>query len=340
MTRLHLVALLILALTLAACGQPAPTPDIPATISAVVQSELANKPTPTPTPLIPTPDIPATISAVVQSELAAMPQLQRPELFQPFEPPEHLSLLWWEWPAETDGFREMVIDFEIANDVELTGSNGLYAMLAYSSISEVDFYLGLQTDVHAPEAPKNRGKGLIFSRWLTRDLADARFDENEGWTQSAGHEGDFIGVRRSYDWGAGKYRIRLAPDGLDSDGEWFGLWITDKADGEETWIGSLKFPLLEGRAVIEPSSYSTIEIYGDRIKPIDIPTWHVSISPPKGDGRKSTSGLTAYSGFIGTVTNSEVRYDATADVVHLIVGGETERETKPGAVEFKPENRP
>ena len=34
--------------------------------------------------------------------------------------------------------------------------------------------------------------------------------------------GNGIGVRRSYDWAAGNYRVRIAPDGLDLDGEWFG----------------------------------------------------------------------------------------------------------------------
>ena len=45
--------------------------------------------------------------------------------------------------------------------------------------------------------------------------------------QSSGHEGDFIGVRRFYDWGPGDYVARLAPDGADRDGQWVGLWITE-----------------------------------------------------------------------------------------------------------------
>ena len=88
--------------------------------------------------------------------------------------------------------------------------------------------------------------------WETRDLANARFSETDGWTQSSGHEGNFIGVRRSYAWGAGDYRIRFAPDGdPEDDGVWFGLWITDRSTDVATWIGSLKFPLLDGQGCDE-----------------------------------------------------------------------------------------
>ena len=129
----------------------------------------------------------------------------------------------------------------------------------WGKISDVEFYFGLQTDVHAPESPYRRGKGLLFSRWATRDLANARISEIDGWTQSSGHEGNFIGVRRSYSWGAGEYRVRLAPDGdPEEDGVWFGLWITDRSTDVTTWIGSLKFPLLDGKAVMRAPTYSTM----------------------------------------------------------------------------------
>ena len=43
------------------------------------------------------------------------------------------------------------------------------------------------------------GKGLIFSRWKERNLVNARIPD-DGFTESSGHEGDFIEVRRNYDW--------------------------------------------------------------------------------------------------------------------------------------------
>ena len=251
-----------------------------------------------------------------------------------------MAAVWWYWEHDSDGnlpaFRELEISFTIHNNIDdFSDVNGIYLMLAHSKISDAGLYFGLQTDVFSPEPPYWRGKGLIFSRWKTRDLANARYSEENGWTQSSGHEGDFIGVRQSYDWGAGNYRVRMAPDGKDSDGEWFGLWITDLATGVTTWIGSLKFPLLNGTATIHPPSYTTVEIYGERIRPIDIPEWHVSVARPLADGMPSSSGLTIYSGFFGEVMNSDVRYDQTDDRVHFRTGGATERTTSSGRVYFK-----
>ena len=265
---------------------------------------------------------------------AAEPQIPgREDLYQAIQPPEHMAYIWWRWNSDQDHFRELVTDFTIHNDVgDFSDEHGLFLMLGVSDISDTQFYFGVQTDAN------RRGKAVIFSRWGTRNLANAKWDETFGWTESAGHEGDFIGVRRSYAWGAGTYRIRIASDGLESDGEWFGLWITDLATNETTWIGSLKFPLLNGAEQINPGSYSTLEIYGNPpIQPIDIPQWHVSIKRPVGDNVRAVRGLPGYSMFTGdALQNSEVRYDPSDDVVHLQVGGTTERKTPAiGWIDFK-----
>lgn len=301
------------------CAQTAPAAGTPA--GARVPATATPKPTPTQIP-------------------------GRPDLYTAVHPPEHMAYIWWSWIQGQDAkgdrldeFAELVIEFTIHNDVApMGGGNGLYLMLAYSTISDVGFYFGVQTDVHADEPPLSRGKGLIFSRWETRDLANARYVEADGWTESAGDEGDFIGVRRSYAWGAGDYRVRVAPDESapqDSDGVWFGLWITDLSTAETTWIGSLKFPLQDGKAVIQAPVYSTMEIYGDWIRPIDIPAWHVSLKRPVGDGVRAAGGYTGYSMFKGEVMNSDIRYDVSNDIVHIQAGGTTERRTEPGVVEFR-----
>lgn len=249
-----------------------------------------------------------------------------------------MANLFWFWEDYQEHFRELTTDFTIHNDVgDFSDRHGLYLILANTSISGEDFYFGLQTNTYSPEPPHWRGKGVIFSRWGTRDLANARYADEDGWTQSSGHEGDFIGVRRSYDWGAGDYRIRIALDGLDSDGEWFGLWITNLDSGETTWIGSMKFPLLNGDARIEPLSYSTIEIYGNfPVRPINIPQWHVSVRRPLGDNTASTWGYAGYSMFAEDLLNSDVDYDPLEDIVHLRAGGATERKNlDTGHVAFK-----
>ncbi|MDE2839119.1 MAG: hypothetical protein OXM03_00665 [Chloroflexota bacterium] len=310
MKRLCLLCRFVALLLVVSCAQTAP---------AAIPATATPKPTPTQIP-------------------------GRADLYTAVHPPEHMAYIWWGWLQGQDAkgnrfdeFAELVIEFTIHNDVAPLGGNGLYLMLAYSEISGVGFYFGLQTDVKDPNILQMRGKGLIFSRWETRDLANARYVEEDGWTESSGHEGDFIGVRRSYAWGAGEYRVRMAPDESapqDSDGVWFGLWITDLSTDETTWIGSLKFPLQDGKAVMQSPVYSTMEIYGDWIRPIDIPAWHVSIQRPLGDGVVAHGGRTGYAGLNGEITNADIRYDATNDIAHIKAGGATERRTEPGPVEF------
>ena len=207
--------------------------------------------------------------------------------------PEHMAYVWWHWSRQ-QGYREIVMDLSIHNDLHRRSSenHGIYIMAGYSAISEVGFYFGLQTAVTDPRTGRSRGKGLIFSRWNTRDLDNARVAEG-GWTQSSGHEGDFIGVRRLYDWKKGDYRLRLAPGSQDSDGEWFGLWITDLETEATTWIGSLRFPYDEhGEAWINGRLYSTIEIYGTgTIRPVDIPEIAVTVSGPLVDGSPPFVGM-------------------------------------------------
>ena len=272
----------------------------------------------------------------------------RPDLYQLHDVPEHLAYIQWSWirwqnseGKRFDELEELVFEFTIHNDVEPQGGGyGYYLMLGHTRISGVPFYFGVQTDVKYPDVALSYGKGLIFSRWETRDLANARYPE-DGWTESSDHEGDFIGVRRSYAWGPGEYRVRLAPDESapqDPDGAWFGVWITDLSTAETTWIGSLRFPLQDGKAVIETPVYSTMEFYaeipGSQIRPIDIPYWHVSVKRPLGDGVIAHGGRTGYSGLRGEIMNADIRYVITDDIVHIQAGGATERRTEPGIVDF------
>ena len=244
--------------------------------------------------------------------------------------PEHMSYIWWGWDPSRKGFRELTTDVTIHNDLDsFFGDHGIYLILGQGHISGEGYYFGIQTDVSDPTIGRSRGKGLIFSRWGTRDLANARIAD-DGWTESSGHEGDFIGVRRSFDWGDGDYRLRLAPDGKDADGEWFSLWITDLNSDTTTWIGALKFPRLNNTALIEPISYATIEIYGiQTIRPIDIPELRITVGRPIGDGIPAGYGITGYSPFNDEIENSEVRYDPVTDAAVLQAGGLTERETEP-----------
>ena len=246
--------------------------------------------------------------------------------------PEHMAALTWQFDPGAE-FEEMVFDFTIHNDPkDFSDDNGLYFMVSHSTVlPDTGFYFGLQTDVSDPARGKGRGKGVIFSRWGERDLAWAR-PADGGWTESSGHEGDFIGVRISYDWGVGDYRMRIGPDD-DAGDQWLGVWITDLESSQTTWVGSLRFP--GERSTLRPSAYSTLEIYGAPICPMDIPEWRVTMRLPRGDGSEPSGGEFVFSPFNGEIMNSDVNYDPESRVVHLSVGGLVERTGERRFVEFE-----
>ena len=168
-----------------------PTPTLTPTATAIPPTSTpTSTPTPTPTPT------PTQIPG------------RKPTCIEEVAPPEHMAYIWWGWTQAQDdrGFEELEVAFTVHNDVgDMPGLDGLYLMVCYGKIAETPFYFGIQTNAHSATRPLyGRGKAAIFSRWETRDLELARFSEKDGWTQSSGHEGDFIGVRRSYDWGPGE----------------------------------------------------------------------------------------------------------------------------------------
>lgn len=278
-------------------------------------------PTPTPTPSVTPTPTPTQIPG-------------RPELYDLGTAPEHIAHISWKWPRDTETrqrpqFREVTTDFTIHNDVgNFSSRSGLYLMLGSHTISDTLLYYGIQT--------RNDGsKALIFSRWGTVDLDNARVAP-DGFSEAGDYEGDFISVRRHYEWSHGDYRVRLASDGADDDGEWFGVWITDVDANTTTWFGSLKFPFVDDdeQAWIEGKSYSTIEIYGRPIRPIDVPVWEVSVQRPVGDGAASSHGITGYGNGPTDFPNAEIHYDTDSNLVNMTVGGATEQTTPAQTVTF------
>ncbi|MXW23953.1 MAG: fibronectin type III domain-containing protein [Chloroflexi bacterium] len=253
----------------------------------------------------------------------------RDDLYEEILPPAHATTIWWHWDARRPAIREMTIDFTIHNDVgHWKTMSGYYLMLGFGWISDVAFYFGVQTRILEPGITPVRG--AIFSRWETRDLANAR-TPSDGWADSSGHEGDFIGVRRAYDWNAGEYRARIAPDGRDADGEWFSFWITDLRTGITTWIGALKFPLVGGTAAMAPDIATTLELFGSPARPIDAPEWYVTVERPVGDGAAPARVITEYpsDNSPNPMRNSNVRYNASESAADLRIGGITERVDPP-----------
>ena len=189
-------------------------------VSRVVPAVAPTR-TPTPRPS-PTPTPTQTSSPTATPLPIQIPG--RSYLYEDVLVPEHMAYTWWHWSRNRVGFREIITDVTIHRDVDYFPEHmGIYLMLGQGEISGIHYYYGMQVDGGGGHPIEER---VIFSRWDTRDLANARIPAG-GWTQSSGHEGDFIGVRRRYAWTSGEYRLRIAPDGKGEDGEWFGLWVQD-----------------------------------------------------------------------------------------------------------------
>ena len=336
-----------------------PQPDLPPTETPVVvqPSSLQTEPltatstpapVPTPTPIptatltsLPPTDTPTSAPNATPTETSVPTRTpepsatpiptaisDRPELYKRIPMPRGMVFANWHWqPWDAITHPSIEIPFEIHNDPgNFSDTHGLYLILAISEISDTPFYFGIQTHVSG-RSNENTGKGVIFSRWDERDLSNARVPPG-GFTQSSGHEGDFIGVRRNYEWTTGKYTARIAFETADIAGEWYGLWITDESSDVETWIGSLRFPkpkIGRGRG-LHSGVINALEIYGHKpMRPIDIPYWHVSIEPPVSATASLPYWFVVYYGD-DEINNNDAWWDSEAGHVHFIVGGETERE--------------
>ena len=151
---------------------------------------------------------------------------------------------------------------------------GLYWNFYQGVINDnIGFYFGLQTLVYG-DPDETLSKGVIFSRWETRDTSNYRLSQN-GWGQSAGYEGDFIGVRKEFEWGVGTYDIELKRVESDDEGDWYGLFIRNISDPSFTYIGSIRFEHGSNEGIRSGAGTWT-EIYSANSS-LEFPRWHVSI---------------------------------------------------------------
>jgi len=153
----------------------------------------------------------------------------------------------------------------------------MYYSMFYGTINDsINFYYGIQTDVlKLGSSPPWGGRGLIFSRWQTRDTLNYSLADG-GWGQSAGYEGDFIGVRRSYEWTVGTYETEIKRDSTDNIGDWYSLKIRKLPDNNQFYIGSIRFESSSLSEGIKPYGTGFLEIFGN-IPSKEIPDWHVSM---------------------------------------------------------------
>jgi len=189
-------------------------------------------------------------------------------------PPWHLVDLWWDIGQDRP-FESYSIDVTIDDGVPATKS--LYiAPLGLAHLSKTPFYGGLQSQADGYTKQDQRlrkiGPGFIFSMWGERSL-DAIRPSLGGFYQSSGHEGDFVSVRRPYNWQKGRFTYKVVRmDKEEIDGKpftWVGVLVHSHGQNEHVFVGALRFP--GENLVLSHKVASFVEVYGRRIPLPEIP---------------------------------------------------------------------
>ena len=231
------------------------------------------------------------------------------------------------WHVGVDEFDDVRLEVKVHED---PGTKvGLYLQFFEANIGSEHYYFGFQTDLRGPGG--SRGKGLLFSRWGPRDLANVRATPT-GWAVQSGDEGDFVSVRQRYEWTNHAYRIRLAPVDEDEVGVWYGIFVLDRDTGVEDLGGSIRFKKEGGkRPRIKEGGGTWIECYGGARSEDDVPAFHVSIESCAVDGGK-TRAESAVSNWPDDVSHADVYSEEKTGRIHMAVGKGVTRSHERGAL--------
>ena len=203
-------------------------------------------------------------------------------------PPWHLVDLWWDIGQETP-FESYSIDVTISDDVPST-TNLYIAPIGIAHLNKIPFYGGIQTQADGYTKRDQRlrkiGPGFIFSMWGQRSLEAIR-PSIGGFCQSSGHEGDFVSVRRPYEWQKGKFTYKVVRmDKEEIDGQaftWVGVFVYPHEKEENVFIGALRFKGQD--LVLSRRLASFVEVYGRRIPVSEIPKVTVAFGNLAVNGR-------------------------------------------------------
>ena len=244
--------------------------------------------------------------------------------------PGGITYVWWDFGIPE--FETFEIDVTIHNDVGTRP--GIYFQMYQCRIGKIGCYFGFQTDVFDPNQRGGRGKGILYSRWGTRDLADVRA-VSAGWAQSAGYEGDFVGVRMKYEWTNHPYRFRLTPVDEDEEGVWYGLFVLDHETKREDYAGAIRFEKTAGRApLIQNGGVTWTEVYTGVRSPAHIPYWQLSIDgcsvQPRGGRGARVKPKSARSDYARKNANSDIYFDPERNRILMKLGSDVRREHPKG----------
>jgi cell division protein FtsB len=233
-------------------------------------------------------------------------------------------------PTFSNGnFREIEVNATIYNEPD--NHDGLYLQFYQSTINDVGFYFGIQTDVYK-SGYGDVGRGVIFSRWGTSDLMNA-VAANGGWSDSGEDGGSFVGVRQILAWTSHRYEFRLSYNNTDSGGDWYSLWAIDLSVPTEVFIGSLRFPSVspDQRGIAGWCS-TWIELYFKDVPQTPVPSWHVSIDGFVGvDQSGAVHHPSTVRSDYSNIKNTDTYYDPVTGKIHFFSGPKIIRE-HPAAV--------
>ena len=188
--------------------------------------------------------------------------------------PWHLVDVWWDLGKDVP-FQSYSIDVTISDDVP-SSANLYIAPIGLGHLGKTPFYGGIQTQVdgHTKKDRQVRklGPGFLFSMWGERGL-DAIRPSLGGFCQSSGHEGDFVSVRRPYEWHKGTYTFKIVRmDEEEIEGKpctWVGVFVYSHEKDENVFVGALRFKGED--LVLSRKLASFVEVYGRRIPVGEIP---------------------------------------------------------------------
>ena len=184
-----------------------------------------------------------------------------------FDPkiPKTFCYVNWDFPR---GIRITSLAWDITFRTAIADHPGLYFQLYDGNVNGVGKYFGFQTRID-----QGLGRGLIYSRWSTRDLnlirpgtGSVKYDSD--------HEGDFISVRQSSPWRQGAYRVTFQLVESRAGVDWYGLSCLNRETGIQKEIGSLGFPQGEG---ISNGCGTWLELYTTTFHPDDLPRLEIAI---------------------------------------------------------------
>jgi hypothetical protein len=180
---------------------------------------------------------------------------------------------------------------------------------------------------------------FIWSRWGTRDTAHARVAAG-GTIESAGYEGDFVGIRYPYAWGMGTYTVNLAMRETDAGGTWYEMKVRDHSRNQWTTLGRLRFPgAAGGPPFIADGGGSWCEVFGGTSSPRDIGAFRLSYDGIFTRDRTVPAREARFS--YGEATpNSDISLDPDLRRVHVHFGGDTRRVTPAGTYPLDPNAQP